>query len=232
MLTRIVKTAWPIMLSYIAVGLACGVLSAQAGMSWWMVTLISLTYFSGSGQFMMANLWLFGMPVLSIAASVAAISSRFALYSASLAPHLKGASKAETLAVSATLIEEGYGISLGKLAKSDDWGSREAAALNVVLIVTWAVFTAVGALIGSVLSIPTSIAGFVCTSLFIYLLMSQHATLGNVVAAAIAFLVVAVLKCAGLSGVAVFTATIAGVAAALIVSGAVAVQKEGVRDAR
>lgn len=232
MFARIVKTAWPIMLSYIAVGLACGVLSAQAGMTWWMSAVLSLTIFTGSGQFMIANLWLSGMPALSVAASVAAVSARFALYSASLAPYLKGASKAETLAVSGTLIEEGYGISLGKLAAGDDWGPVHATLLNVVLILTWTVATAAGTAVGSALSIPTAIAGFACTSLFIYLLSTQRLSRGNVVAAVVAFAVVAALKYAGLANVAVPVAAVAGVAAALA-AGAVAFGRgEGARDVR
>ena len=232
MLVRIVRIAWPIMLSYIAVGLACGVLSAQAGMAWWMVAIISLTYFSGSGQFMMANLWLSGTPALPVALSVAAISSRFALYSASLAPHLRDASKLETFGVSATLIEEGYGISLGKLTEGDGWGPREATALNIVLILTWVLFSAAGALVGSMLSVPTAVAGFVCTSLFIYRLFSQRATVGNVVAAAVAFLAVVVLKYTGLSGFAVFAATLLGVIAALVAGETVLAGKGDRRRAR
>lgn len=78
---------------------------------------LSSTFVTGSGQFMICNLWLAGVPASSIIASVAAISSRFALYSASIAPHLAGASKRQTLAVAATLTEEAYGISLAKLVE-------------------------------------------------------------------------------------------------------------------
>ena len=232
MFARIVKTAWPIMLSYIAVGLACGVLSAQAGMAWWMSAVLSLTIFTGSGQFMIANLWLSGVPAASVAASVAAVSARFALYSASLAPYLKGASKAETLAVSGTLIEEGYGISLGKLAAGDDWGPVHATLLNVVLILTWTVATAAGTAVGSALSIPTAIAGFACTSLFIYLLSSQRLSLGNAVAAVMAFIVVAAFKYVGLANVAVPVAAVAGVAVALVVGAFASGRGEGARDVR
>lgn len=232
MFARIVKTAWPIMLSYIAVGLACGVLSAQAGMAWWMSAVLSLTIFTGSGQFMIANLWLSGVPPLSVAASVSAVSARFALYSASLAPYLKGASKAETLAVSGTLIEEGYGISLGKLAAGDDWGPVHATLLNVVLILTWTVATAAGTAVGSALSIPTAIAGFTCTSLFIYLLSSQRLSLGNAVAAVMAFIVVAAFKYVGLANVAVPVAAVAGVAVALVVGAFASGRGEGARDVR
>ena len=215
MLKRIVRIAAPIMFSYAAVGLACGVLAAQAGMAPWMTALVSLTYFSGSGQFMISNLWLAGTPTLSIAASVSAISARFALYSASFAPYLKDASSAQTLGVAGTLIEEGYGISMGKIVEGDGWGPRESTLLNVVLILTWTVFTVAGTLVGAAIEVPTAVAAFACTSLFIYLLSAQEPHRGNVVAAAVAFATVAALKLAGLAGIAVPVAAVAGVAAAL-----------------
>lgn len=219
MFKKIIGVAAPIMLSYVAVGLACGVLAAQAGMAPWMVGLMSATFFTGSGQFMVSNLWLAGVPTLSIAVSVSAISARFALYSASLAPYLKGASRTRALAVSGTLIEEGYGISMGKLVEGDGWDLRDATVLNAVLIATWTAACIAGAVIGAAIEVPTAVAGFACTSLFIYLLSSQERHRGNVIAAAVAFGTVAALKLLGLSGVAVPVAALAGVAVALLCEG-------------
>lgn len=76
--------AWPIVLSYIPIGLACGVLSVKVGIGPLWALLMSMTIMSGGAQFMIANLWLAGLPTLAIVASVCAISLRFALYSASL----------------------------------------------------------------------------------------------------------------------------------------------------
>lgn len=73
------------MLSYVPIGLACGVLSAKVGIGPLWALLMSMTIMSGGAQFMIANLWLAGLPTLTIVASVCAISLRFALYSASLA---------------------------------------------------------------------------------------------------------------------------------------------------
>ena len=123
MVLKIVKTVWPVMLTYVAIAAPCGMIMAQTGMEPWMVFALSNTFVTGSGQFMICNLWLAGVPAASIVASVAAISSRFALYSASIAPHLRGASKRQTLAVAATLTEEAYGISLAKLVKGGGLGS-------------------------------------------------------------------------------------------------------------
>lgn len=108
MVLKIVRTVWPVMLTYVAIGAPCGMIMGQTGMEPWMVFALSSTFVTGSGQFMICNLWLAGVPAPSIIASVAAISSRFALYSASIAPHLRGASKRQTLAVAATLTEEAY----------------------------------------------------------------------------------------------------------------------------
>ena len=138
MVLKIVKTVWPVMLTYVAIAAPCGMIMAQTGMEPWMVFALSSTFVTGSGQLMVCNLWLAGVPAPSIIASVAAISSRFALYSASIAPHLRGASKRQTLAVAATLTEEAYGISLAKLVKGEDWGPLESFVLNAILIATWA----------------------------------------------------------------------------------------------
>lgn len=174
MVLKIVRTVWPVMLTYVAIGAPCGMIMGQTGMEPWMVFALSSTFVTGSGQFMICNLWLAGVPAASIVASVAAISSRFALYSASIAPHLRGASKRQTLAVAATLTEEAYGISLAKLVEGEDWGPRESFVLNVILIATWGVSCTMGAIVGAVVDVPTAIAAFVCTSLFICLLFSQR----------------------------------------------------------
>lgn len=143
MVLKIVKTVWPVMLTYVAIAAPCGMIMAQSGMEPWMVFALSSTFVTGSGQFMICNLWLAGVPAASIVASVAAISSRFALYSASIAPHLTGA------------------------------------------------------IVGAVGDVPTAIAGFVCTSLFICLLFSQRLSSGNVVAASLAAVSVAICKFLG-----------------------------------
>lgn len=230
MVLKIVKTVWPVMLTYVAIGAPCGMIMAQSGMEPWMVFALSSTFVTGSGQFMVCNLWLAGVPAASIVASVAAISSRFALYSASIAPYLTGASKRQTLAVAATLTEEAYGISLAKLIEGEDWGPRESFVLNAILIATWGVSCTMGAAVGAVVDVPTAIAGFVCTSLFICLLFSQRLSRGNVVAAGLAAVSVAVCKFLGWTTIAVPASVLVGVAAALARD--TLAEGRGARDAR
>lgn len=217
---KVLAVAWPIMLSYIPLGLACGVLASKCGINPLMGFLMSVTLITGSGQFMISNLWLAGLPAFSIVASVAAVSLRFALYSASLSPYLKKASKRMSLALSYTLIEEAYGVTLSKLSEGEkSWTLRNALALNIVTILTWAVSVSAGSAIGAVLDIPTALAGFVMTALFVCLASSQLTSRGNVVAAVAAAVSVIVLKLVGLANVAVPFAAVIGVAAAFVAAG-------------
>lgn len=217
---KVLAVAWPIMLSYIPLGLACGVLASKCGISPLMGFLMSVTLITGSGQFMISNLWLAGLPAFSIVASVAAVSLRFALYSASLSPYLKKASKRMSIALSYTLIEEAYGVTLSKLSEGEkNWTLRNALALNIVTILTWAVSVSAGSAIGAVLDIPTALAGFVMTALFVCLASSQLTSRGNVVAAIAAAVSVIALKLVGLANVAVPFAAVIGVAAAFVAAG-------------
>lgn len=211
---EVLSAAWPVMVSYVAVGLPCGVLAAKAGMGPLQSFVLALTFLSGGRQFMMSNLWLAGVPLGSIVASVAAVSTRFALYSASLAPYLEHFGRRSALAISCCYTEEAYGITLNKLASGAPWSAQDALALNLCVQLTWAASCAAGAALGTVVNVPTAIAGFAMTSLFIYLLYAQPHTRPTAAAAAAA-LTVAACKWAGAAGVAVPLAALVGVAAGL-----------------
>lgn len=211
----VLAVAWPVMLSYVAVGLPCGVLAAKAGMDPLMNFVLSLTFLTGGGQFMMSNLWLAGTPLPSIVASVAAISTRFALYSASLSPYLTRFHRRDALAISCCYTEEAYGITLGKLASGGNWDARRALALNVTVQLTWALSCAAGAALGGIVDVPTAIASFAMTSLFIYLLWSQPHSCGNACAVVGAVAAVVACKWSGLAGVAVPVAAVVGVVAGM-----------------
>ena len=130
----------------------------------------------------------------------------------------------------ASLTEEAYGISLAKLVEGEDWGPRESFVLNVILIATWGVSCTMGAIVGAVVDVPTAIAAFVCTSLFICLLFSQRLSRGNVVAAVSGAVSVAVCKFLGLANIAVPASVVAGIAIALACDAVF--DGRGARDAR
>lgn len=76
---------------------------------------------------------------------------------------------------------------------------------------------AAGAALGAVVDIPTAIASFAMTALFIYLLWDQlqGGSAGNAIAAAAGAAVVIACKLAGWTAIAVPLAAVVGVAAAI-----------------
>ena len=116
------------------------------------------------------------------------------------------------------------------MVEKDDWGPRESFVLNVILIATWGVSCTTGGIVGTVVDVPTAIAAFVCTSLFICLLFSQRLSRGNVVAAVSGAVSVAVCKFLGLTNIAVPASVVAGIAIALACDAVF--DGRGARDAR
>ena len=109
-------------------------------------------------------------------------------------------------------------------------GRIGAFVLNVILIATWGVSCTTGAIVGAVVDVPTAIAAFVCTSLFICLLFSQRLSRGNVVAAVSGAVSVAVCKFLGLVNIAVPASVVVGIAIALACDAVF--DGRGARDAR
>ena len=217
-LKSVFTLALPIMLSYVAIGLPCGVLEAQCGLTPWMAFLFSATFYSGAGQFMTANLWIAGVPIPSIILSVAAVSLRQALYAASLAPYLERFKRVPVISSLITITDESYGVNLTKFQTDEEWTALDSLALNIMCMLSWATANALGVLIGAAVDIPTAIASFAMTSLFICLLLTQPASRANSVAAAGAVLGVIFFKLIGLTSVAVPCGAAVGVVCAAIVS--------------
>ena len=109
--------ALPIMLGYVAIGIPCGVMAAEVGVGPAAAFLVSATFYSGAGQFMMSSLALAGTPVASMVASVALVSTRQLLYSAALAPYLARAPKPLAALFAATVTDESFGVNLDRLQR-------------------------------------------------------------------------------------------------------------------
>ncbi|MDR1714120.1 MAG: AzlC family ABC transporter permease [Coriobacteriales bacterium] len=222
-LSTALKTAFtaalPIVLGYVVLGIPCGILGVQAGMSLVQIALMSLLFYSGAGQYLIPNLWLAGVPLGSIIASVSLVNMRQILYSASLSRYAEGVGKRLSLLFAATVTDESFGINL---ARFDDpkagWTVRQATAVNLFSLSSWTLSCLLGAWLGSLLQVPVALASFAMTSIFICLLFAQRFTRPTVVAALTAAVAVLLCKLAGLAGPAIIIGALTGIAAAMLVS--------------
>ena len=76
------SAALPVMAGYLAIGVPCGIMEAQIGLSPWLAFVVSMTFYSGAGQFMVGGMQLAGAPAASIIASVSFVNTRQMLYAA------------------------------------------------------------------------------------------------------------------------------------------------------
>ena len=204
----------PVFAGYIGIGLPCGIMEQQAGLSALQAFITSVLLYAGAGQFMLAGMWISGTPIATIAASISAVNLRQILYSASLSKYCRSVSKRLAFAYSASVTDETFGVNIQRF-ESGNWKVSQALLVNAFSCVGWASANAVGVLLGEVVSIPVSIGSFAMTSIFICLLLTQKMTKVNIVVSVAAFLGVVICKLVGLSSVAIVVGAVIGVACGL-----------------
>lgn len=83
-----VRALAPMLLGVMPFGLIYGVLAVGAGMPAWLACAMSAIVFGGASQMILTQLWAAGTPAAVVAATVAMVNLRHALYSATMAPAL------------------------------------------------------------------------------------------------------------------------------------------------
>ena len=204
------------MLGYVAIGIPCGILSASIGMNALQVFMMCALFYSGAGQFMIPNMWLAGSPLASIVASVSFVNTRQMLYSAAFSPYFQKVRKWLTVLFSATVTDESFGVNLAKY-QTGSWDAERATLVNLMCCFTWSLSNAVGVIVGNAISIPTAIAAFAMTSIFICLLATQKVNLVNVVVVIASVFGVVVFKTIGLGGAAILFGAAFGVLCGMLV---------------
>ena len=209
--------ASPIMVGYVFLGVPCGILAEQVGLDAFQAFILSMLFYSGAGQYMIPNMWLAASPLTAIIASVTLVNSRQMLYSASLSRFCQNCSKRLSFLFAATVTDESFGVNLAKFDQGS-WSVKCACLVNLLSELTWALANVAGVLLGSLLNLPTALASFAMTSIFLCLLFSQRASAANIAASLCAVAGVFLCKCVGLSGPAIFVGACLGIAAGIGVS--------------
>ena len=155
------KLSIPVIVGYLPVGLACGLLLADAGLTWWQVVLMSSLVFGGSAQFVAAALIAQNAGVMEVFISVLLLSSRQALYSVSFGPYLNQAPNFKVAWLGYMTADESYAINVLKLQDNSPqkpWAINDALFVATATWTSWILFTASGALFGTFIQIPDVIS--------------------------------------------------------------------------
>jgi 4-azaleucine resistance transporter AzlC len=166
-----VRASLPVVLGYLGIGLAAGVVERAAGLSYAEILLLSTVLYAGSAQFVLTSLLALGAPASAIVPTVFLVNLRHLLLSAALAPALRGVPAWKNALLGLQLTDETFVVASGHSASK---GLRFGwmAGLNLSAWTAWAAANVAGAALSG-LAGETRVLGFALPAMFAALLVLQ-----------------------------------------------------------
>ncbi len=171
----------PIMVGYVPIGIAFGVLWVQQGLDPLGAPLLGVVVYAGASQFMVIGMLAAGQGPLEIALATLVLNARHVVYGLAFVERLPVWNAAKAYFAFA-LTDETYAL----LAASE---SRDEGLLWRVALLNqsyWVIGCAIGAVAGGYVSGGTQGLDFALTALFIVLLIEQSRTHAKALAAVVA----------------------------------------------
>jgi len=186
LLVRGARLGLPIFLGYMPVGAAFGLAATAAGFTVTQATACSALVLAGAGQFI-------GLAALASSGSLAAalvatgvVNLRYLLFSASMAPHLKGVPRWQQVLLAFTLTDETFAVNVAD-ARAGRAERFSMTGVGAVSWVGWTLGTLVGAAAGSALGDPSKWGvEFAMPAMFVALLVGQITARRELAAGALA----------------------------------------------
>ena len=167
------RLALPIVLGYLAIGLAYGVLARNAGLSVAEVAVMSTLVYAGSAQFIGTNLLASGASGALIVATTFLVNLRHLLMSAALAPSVSEIPTHRQAALAYSLTDETFVAANGALSGAPA-SAPFLGGLFVTAHLSWVAATVLGAVLGGWLSwLQGWGLDFALPAMFIALLVMQ-----------------------------------------------------------
>lgn len=188
------KVATPIIIGYIPLGLASGILSQKAGLSPLEIMLLSFGSYSGSGQFITASLLLSSASFISIVITNFVINCRYILMSSTLSPYFNRTNKWFLALFAHGITDETFAMNLINFKENDKWTTQNALFVNMLSLISWISSNVIGSITGTAININDIIINFILTSMFICLLVIQIKDKLYILAAVISGIVALILS--------------------------------------
>lgn len=161
----------PVMMGYIVLGMAFGMLLESKGYGIIYALLMSVFIYAGSMQFVTINLLTASASLMNAAIMTLLINARHMVYGLSMIKKFEGMGKLKPYMIF-SLTDETYSLLVGKVPENVD----EKYYLFFVSLFDqcyWIIGSVLGSLIGSMLSINTTGLDFAMTALFVVIVVEQ-----------------------------------------------------------
>ncbi len=183
---RALSDSVPIVLGYVPMGAAYGILARQAGIGLFPSVAMSLVVFAGASQFIAVGLLSGGATAAEVIGTTFFVNLRHTLMSASLSPYFAKAPRRALPFVAWGITDETYALSIGRHAAGEA-DLKYSLALHYAAFAAWVGGSAAGAAAGALVP-PALQAGlsFSLYSMFVGLVVLRIEGWRHVVVAAIA----------------------------------------------
>jgi len=177
--------ALPIVLGYLPVGFAYGVLAVKAGLSTANAGLMSVLVFAGSAQLIGVDMIGAGSPALSVIATTFIVNLRHLLFSAAMAPHLSGWPKWRIARFCFRLTDETFALHATRFHNQQQ-STAKTLAINILTQAAWVAGSIAGAVAGGFVPDVRPLGlDFALPAMFAVLLVGQLMSPAHVLAAAL-----------------------------------------------
>lgn len=168
-----VLVSTPVVVGYLAISVAYGILARQAGLGLVETVLMSVLVYAGSAQFIGVGMLAAGAGGAAIIATTFLVNLRHLLYSASLAPYLQRVGMGRLAALGFGLTDEAFSLDIVELSR----GPRSTvflAGIHLMPYLAWISGSVIGGLLGGLVSgIGQLGLDFALPAMFIALLVPQ-----------------------------------------------------------
>lgn len=177
MLTKALQQASPIIMGYLPVGFAYGVLAQNVGISLLNTVLMSVIVYAGSSQLIAVGLIGSLISPLSIIVTTLIVNLRHLLMSAALSPYMKTWSSLQIAAFSFELTDETFALHSQRFVHESPHApeeKRSALAINLLVQSSWVVGSWLGFSAGTLIPDVRPVGlDFALPAMFITLLVGQ-----------------------------------------------------------
>ena len=165
----------PVLLGYLAIGVAFGLMISGAGYPWWLALFMSLWMYAGAGQYIAAGLFVAGTSLWEACLVQLVVNARHIAYGLSMLKRfeISGAFKPYQIF---SLTDETFAL-LSSLPETPEHGEEERRLLMFYIAVLdqsyWVGGSVIGAVAGHLIPYDMKGIGFALTALFVVLLIEQ-----------------------------------------------------------
>lgn len=169
-----IKSSLPIVMGYLPIGFAYGLLGVKSGFSVLQVFALSLFVYAGSAQFIAITLLSSGTNAITLIMTIFIVNLRHFLYSTSLSQYMKRIKRNHIPLLSFFITDETYAVAITDLQNSDNYDERYFYQLFFMSYAAWCTASFIGAISGTFIDGSANVGlDFALPAMYIALLLMQ-----------------------------------------------------------